>query len=413
MNLTFSIAWCALIVLIVLLANRRLEQKERLPNLATMLGVLGTFVGICVGLFGLNISPSASSANLVGSVQSLLSGLRFAFITSVFGMGIAVFLKIVHAKAYEKPPEAAVMIKSIAESLAEGNAGMAEIVATVKEGISTLTAEIQVMRSDLKAFEAEVSEKCAEAIERALARTIDNFNAEISRQCGESFRKLAEATNNLLGWQQEYQRQMDAQVDLIDRSINSSVRGLEVCEQTLTTIVDRSERFSTIAERLEHTLTGLDSIETQLQTGTAQIVESANLAADMLEPAQHAIQRGTENLNASTPLMMSAIEAFTEAANGISAGMQDQRELILQSQEEVNTAIQSGAVRAGNSIDAMIRERADALNSLEKALEAALTRSMNELHEQLSQIAKQFTQDYGPLVNQMRNIMELAKDLSE
>ncbi len=409
MNLTFSIAWCAGIVLIVLLANRRLEQKERLPNLATMLGVLGTFVGICVGLFGLNISPSAPNANLVGSVQSLLSGLRFAFITSVFGMGTAVLLKIVHAKAYEKPPEAVVMIKSISESLAEGNAGMAEIVATVKEGVSTLTAEVQVMRSDIKAFEAEVSEKCAKAIEKALAGTIDKFNAEISRQCGESFRKLAESTNNLLEWQRQHQQMIQEQTAQIERA----VMALDACEQTLTSVVERSERFSTIAERLEHALTGLDSIVTQMERGTAQIVESANLAADMLEPAQHAIQKGTENLNASTPLMMSAIEAFTEAANEINTGMQDQRELILQSQEEVNAALQSGAVKAGDSIDAMIRERADALHSLEKATEAALTRSMNELHEQLSQIAKQFTQDYGPLVNQMRNIMELAKDLSE
>ena len=56
------------------------------PSFMTSLGILGTFVGIVIGLLNFD------STDIQGSIPVLLGGLKTAFITSVFGLvGSVVF----------------------------------------------------------------------------------------------------------------------------------------------------------------------------------------------------------------------------------------------------------------------------------------------------------------------------------
>jgi hypothetical protein len=55
-------------------------------SIIVSLGVLGTFVGICIGLFQFD------TADIKASVPLLLDGLKVAFITSIVGMGLSIML---------------------------------------------------------------------------------------------------------------------------------------------------------------------------------------------------------------------------------------------------------------------------------------------------------------------------------
>ncbi|CAK0777851.1 conserved membrane hypothetical protein [Gammaproteobacteria bacterium] len=65
--------------------RRHLDCK----SILTSLGILGTFVGIFLGLVGFNVE------DISGSVPKLLEGLRFAFLLSIFGLFLAVFLHVI------------------------------------------------------------------------------------------------------------------------------------------------------------------------------------------------------------------------------------------------------------------------------------------------------------------------------
>ncbi|MBQ9210800.1 MAG: hypothetical protein IJ153_03790 [Clostridia bacterium] len=56
---------------------------ELIPNLLTSLGILGTFMGLSRGLSSLNF---ADASQLISGIPNLLSGMRFAFGTSVAGI---------------------------------------------------------------------------------------------------------------------------------------------------------------------------------------------------------------------------------------------------------------------------------------------------------------------------------------
>ncbi len=81
-----------LVIFVFALLLQRADRAARFvrdaPTLLTSLGILGTFVGIVVGL--LHFEPT----DIDTSIPNLLAGLKTAFITSLAGMGSAILLKI-------------------------------------------------------------------------------------------------------------------------------------------------------------------------------------------------------------------------------------------------------------------------------------------------------------------------------
>ena len=66
---------------------------ELIPNLLTSLGILGTFMGLSRGLSSLNF---ADSARLISGIPDLLSGMRFAFGTSVAGISCSIVFNMIN-----------------------------------------------------------------------------------------------------------------------------------------------------------------------------------------------------------------------------------------------------------------------------------------------------------------------------
>ena len=68
---------------------------EQLPSLISTLGVLGTFLGITIGLLNFN------SNDLDASIPLLLDGLKTAFFTSLAGMVGSLFLSRTVSRIYD------------------------------------------------------------------------------------------------------------------------------------------------------------------------------------------------------------------------------------------------------------------------------------------------------------------------
>jgi competence ComEA-like helix-hairpin-helix protein len=84
------------IIIIFILAFIDQKTKKDLKSQIVSVGVLGTFVGIFIGLQGFN--PD----DIINSVNDILVGLKTAFFTSIVGMSVATTLSIVE-KLRSKP----------------------------------------------------------------------------------------------------------------------------------------------------------------------------------------------------------------------------------------------------------------------------------------------------------------------
>jgi len=76
------------VVIILLLGFIDHKTKKDLKSQIISIGVLGTFVGIFIGLQGFN------PQDIINSVNNILVGLKTAFFTSIVGMSVATSLSI-------------------------------------------------------------------------------------------------------------------------------------------------------------------------------------------------------------------------------------------------------------------------------------------------------------------------------
>jgi hypothetical protein len=77
----------ALIDVVSFIRDRHINCKSIIINI----GVLGTFTGIVLGLLDFD------TQNIIESVPPLLEGLKLAFLTSILGLSLSVFLSVIQA----------------------------------------------------------------------------------------------------------------------------------------------------------------------------------------------------------------------------------------------------------------------------------------------------------------------------
>jgi len=77
------------VVIIFILAYLDQKTKKDFKSQIVSVGVLGTFVGIFIGLQGFN------PEDIMNSVNKILAGLKTAFFTSIVGMSVATLLSII------------------------------------------------------------------------------------------------------------------------------------------------------------------------------------------------------------------------------------------------------------------------------------------------------------------------------
>jgi len=263
-----------------------------MPNILTIFGILGTFIGITWGLFEFDVS------NIQESIPKLLNGLRFAFVTSIIAMALSVFFRIQNHKAElkQKGNVGDVSIETFAEKLFQIAESNEKLIDTNRQGFdaiikalsgeddSTLLSQLQKMRNDIRDTNKEVADsvkalgrdlteqnealifefqKFAEhmtemnqkAIIEALSNVISDFNKNLTEQFGENFKELNSAVEKLVIWQEQYKETIEATVQKItiaaEATENCSV-SLELIKTDYKEVKDIHHSLSEIMEAFVH-----------------------------------------------------------------------------------------------------------------------------------------------------------------
>ena len=225
------------------------------PALLTTIGVLGTFVGIFIGLVNFDVG------NIDKSVPLLLEGMKVAFVTSILGMGSAVFLRVTYAAVPRQALAESVgpeEIYSVLTDIRDGqNSALSEIRSAISgEDDTSMVTQLQKLRtsvadgdtelrnttregienltSEFRQFAETMAEDNSKALIEALEQVIRDLNTHIyllNEQFGESFKQLNEAVGALLSWQDQYKDHVEKLTDQFQRSldgIESETRSVSV-----------------------------------------------------------------------------------------------------------------------------------------------------------------------------------------
>ncbi len=335
------------------------------PAFFTTLGILGTFVGISVGLW--NFDPG----HIEKSLPQMMDALKTAFWVSIAGIVFALFFKLqdIRKVSRQKPGElpARVTINELAIQLERIHKALAG------EEDSTLLSQIKLMRQDTNdkldglirsqdSFMKNMSDRGAETLVRALEEVIRNFDDKINSQLGESFHQLNEVLGKVLTWQESYHDQMMA---LMEQQKNSTL-ALESVSNGFTVLNEESQ-------------------------GTRDVLN--HLDASLREMVHHR-EAMEKSLTALAGLLAKA-----------SDGIPTVEKKILELANQMSSSVQTTTTMLASSLEEATKRAEVQINALDKALEAELTRSLASLGQQLTALSRQFVEDYTPLTGKLKDLV--------
>lgn len=316
-------------------SGKRGKGVEIAPTMMTSIGILGTFIGIVMGLFAFD--PS----HVDESIRGLLGGLRTAFVTSVVGMGCTMYFKWWDAR--QAPPPAtdaapeAIGPKDIYSVLRKQNDHLSLLVQAIGGGEeNSLVGQIKLMRTDVtdfrsshqraqQAFEEKLwaqlqtfadmlSKSATQQVIEALKEVIIDFNRNLTEQFGDNFKRLDESVKKLVDWQAEYRNQMEQMITMYDQGVQS-------IDSTRVAVVDIKDK-------------------------TARIPDDMQVLSSVLNVNQHQIQELSRHLEAFMAMREQAVLAVPEIQHKLEeVGLK-----LREGAEKMNRIVLEGATEFGSNV---------------------------------------------------------------
>ena len=184
MNLETSIIFGTALLWMLILAWKDQSSLKKgdhtdYKSVIVSVGVLGTFIGIVMGLWDFNTN------NIEASVPLLLEGLKFAFVTSIAGMTISVVLSSFQKSAIAGGDDELSVLREIKKETNLLRSSMSQELRDLKtelgNGNSKITEEIskQVTGDDLILFREELHKEQGDLI-KALELNFTQVRDEVS-----------------------------------------------------------------------------------------------------------------------------------------------------------------------------------------------------------------------------------------
>lgn len=380
--------------------NKHHPFTQYAPTLLTTLGILGTFFGIVAGLLAFDVQ------DIDGSIEGLLSGMKTAFITSLAGMLLSIVYKVLVSTG--------ILTVAAAEEIDEDQIGAAELYGVMveqREGISalnqaigsgdesSLTGQMKLLRSDvndaekqsrkefgefqeklwikLQDFADMMSKSATEAVIDALRQVITDFNQNLTEQFGDNFKKLNEAVEKLVEWQDNYKGQLD----------------------------DMTKQYAQGVTAITETQTAVSSI----RENAGQIPESMIRLGEVMTVNQHQVQELGRHLDAFKDVRDKAVEAVPQ--------LKEQIGLTVEGVENASKLLTDGIAKTSEALKESISQSASEFQesafSANQSLVSAsdvIQKSSEQTGELLKDLSEELNNSFRNLVADMN---EQNKSISE
>lgn len=291
--------------------------------------------------------------------------------------------------------------------------------------IDNSTRENSELVIAFKEFSNYMLEENSKVFIEALNKTIRDFNINLVETFGSNFKQLNEAVVKLLEWQEHYKDTIELTTEnqkiIFDsfRNIGTELDNFNQKAKGVNTIV--SELALSTKEALEQNYRLNDSLEVlaQLDSQVKELLPNfmkinSNLD-DNLKTFNEETNKITKELKEFTDNLSSSLD---KSKNQVSKLLEDTIKSfssIIEKSEENNKEIvrsTSEKIKSLNEdLDKHIREKITKIDKIlkEKIQETddSLKDNLNDIIKMLGNISEKFAEDYEPLANKLREIVQL------
>lgn len=412
-----------------------------IPNLLISMGILGTFLGIFLGL--MKFDPD----DIKNSVPNLIGGMQFAFGSSVAGMFFALLIKakfifinkkMREERSRETTEENAYDIESVLNAILE-------IRSSVSGGKDSLLAQFQSLREDLNEdvkkiskaisgdddssvvtqvklfrgesrdelkkmnqavdkFYDEIAGKSTDVLLEALKIIIADFNKNLNEQFGENFKELNQAVGKILEWQNQYREQLAIMIE----AQGQTSENMRIATNAFNELMEKAKSLTTIGTDFRVIVNDLSSLLQALEQQRNDISNHIQLFADISEKASTGLPKVEEKINQLSQKLIDAIGIHSSRIN-------DHLEATISKSGDLNRQMLEAMARNNEELNQHIEQAVERTNQqvvkLDQAMSEELTKALEAFGQQLASLSQTFVRDYTPLTERLKEVVQLSKGL--
>ena len=414
--------WPLVLVFLFALVTLKLGKFNHLqhawPAVLTTAGILGTFIGISIGL--VNFDP----ADIKASIPQLLDGLKTAFLTSIVGIIGSIALKIIQAFADDTsntvveigPAHIYDSLKAqeaLLGKIVEGNLQLKSAIAG--DGDSSLVTQIQKMRQqshddtdrlreemtkEFRDFAEKVSEIGSKQLIEALSGVIKDFNDNLTEQFGENFKRLDDSVKKLVDWQDNYKEQLQQ----MDQSFQISTGALSQSEQKLGVISEHTAAIPQNMQALESIIRASDAQLSDMEKHLEGFAQVRDRAVDAIPALKSHIDLIMEEMKRSIKAASNHYEIMIDDADSLIKQFRDSSgELQKEFSDTVSSSIKNAVTQLDSTTSTMT-------SGTEK-----IARSVNEAASSTDRFVKEIFEKWDANIQQHDSRMEqvIARNANE
>lgn len=355
------------------------DNHQDFKSIIVSTGVLGTFVGIFLGLIDFD------TTNIKDSVPSLLEGLKTAFVTSIVGMFISISLSAMQKSKGQGQAEDELGILnqintrlSHLESIANNTKEISTLplmntkLDSIDTNIKALSVDISSVKEEMRSNQKmlfEFLEDSLNKVNRTLEETIDvltegatkeiikalenviqDFNKNLTEQFGDNFKQLNEAVLNMIKWQETYK----SSIEKVEAQLKEVITVLDSSSTKLESVATSTEKMSINYSKIDETSSKLTAI---LETNDNQVKNLETHLKSLAEIGDRAKQS------------VEQIDKFSDKLQG------------------------------------SLASQSETIHKLTGEIEKQLPKSLDELNKALTTLTNKFRDDYSLFLEQISKLM--------
>ncbi len=305
--------------------------SAQISGILTSIGILGTFIGITVGLgqIGMDMG-SGSSAEMQKAMSSLISSLGVSFRTSIWGLISSMMIIALSSKADSRlenqrqrlvswlnetmPQRSELAILAEQADLAEKQVSLTEQHINATEGIGDAIADKieQAINgpTGLKGSIDKMVEIISDSQQEGLDRLVQEFMNQMKDSMNTDFSELGSALKDMANSNKSFQMSMSKLIDHLQGATNNQGAAAEQMQEAL-----RNAAMS-IGE-MKNSLGSLGSVSSDIQNAAVAMQKVLEKQMNQSSSQQNTISNMMEGMNNQTDMMMASHKEITEAGNAI------------------------------------------------------------------------------------------------
>lgn len=395
----------------------------------TGIGILGTFVGLTIGLLGIDTS---STAALQGGISVLLSGMTTAFWTSVVGIGFGLIFNIVYSFILKRMTTAVQTVaahferiftrRTVEEILMEQSSEAQEQTAILSRlGTDMASALCDRLPEVLEGIADKLNDSLKGDIQQkfdlllnelhqlnsgAISAVADSFNSGAGAQIAgfaKTLEKLSDGMEEILRKSQEANQDANAQ-------IQESLR--QVLQEVQTSMSDSlSQQKDGMAESLSQNQLMMQEMRETMQRMAASMEEMSHKShSSMTEAAQEM----AENAKLQSDEARKSAQAISESTEQTLAALGQKISQMQQAMDDHENALRQillSMEKTMTSSTTLVQNAGTAADSFRQAAGPIQT-AVNTLSGHIAQMT-QTTETYGRQISDSTELMVTAADMNQ